>query len=96
MKKYYELTNFVLRTEMGLDYNNYYNTTCGVKQGGILFPFLFNIYYDDMIEECITANIGASLNGENMSVIAYADDIVLLSPSLNHLKRLVKICNDYK
>ena len=48
-----------------------------------------------MIEECISANIGASLNGDNMSVIAYADDIVLLSPSLNHLKRLVKVCNEY-
>ena len=31
----------------------------GVKQGGVLSSFLFNLYIDDLIKQCLSENIGA-------------------------------------
>ena len=64
-------------------------TSCGVKQGGILSPTLFNFYYDDMIIDCLKLSAGAELAGENVSIVVYADDVIILSPSLKQLQSLV-------
>jgi hypothetical protein len=67
----------------------------GVKQGGILSPFLFNFYINDLLEECIKANIGAKLEPFNVSIICYCDDITLISSSIHDMNRLLRICGDY-
>ncbi|RNA26063.1 hypothetical protein BpHYR1_030328 [Brachionus plicatilis] len=36
--------------------------------------------------------IGACLNGLNLSIIAYCDDIIILSPSYGHAMRLLEDC----
>ena len=72
-----------------------FNINCGVKQGGILSPFLFNLFIHDLIEECIEAKIGAIFKKMNISIIVYADDIILISPVDCHLQQLLNICNNY-
>ena len=67
---------------------------CGVKQGGILSPFLFNICIDDLIKECINANLGAMIGKTNVSILVYADDILVISPVDLHLQLLLNICSD--
>ncbi|CAF0989041.1 unnamed protein product [Brachionus calyciflorus] len=37
----------------------------GVKQGGVLSPFLFKAFIDDLIEECLNQNIGALFKSLN-------------------------------
>ena len=39
--------------------------------------------------------MGAIFNKINVSIIVYADDILLLSPVDSHLQILLNICNDY-
>ena len=67
----------------------------GVKQGGILSPFLFSDLIDDLITICINAKIGAVFNNINVSIIVYADDILLISPNDDHLQKLLNICSDF-
>jgi retron-type reverse transcriptase len=67
----------------------------GVKQGGILSPFLFNFYINDLLEECIKANIEAKLGPFNVSIICYCDDITLISSSIHDMNRLLRIRGDY-
>ena len=55
----------------------------GVRQGGILSPYLFNVYVDDLSRTgCLSGNI-------TINHLMYADDLVLLSPSATGLRELL-------
>jgi hypothetical protein len=50
----------------------------GVKQGGILSPFLFNYFIDDIIVHIASLNLGLNFhNILNLSISVFADDIFL-------------------
>ena len=70
--------------------------TQGVRQGSILSPHLYNIYTESLLEEISTNSpIGTSIYGNYTGIIAYADDIVLLSATLSGLQSLVSKCETY-
>ena len=70
-------------------------TSEGVKQGGILSPFLFNFFMDSLIHECKELGIGALLGKSNVSILAYCDDLALISPSAGHMRRLLECCDRF-
>ncbi|XP_049696641.2 retrovirus-related Pol polyprotein from type-1 retrotransposable element R2 [Helicoverpa armigera] len=72
-----------------------YRLDCGVRQGGLSSPKLFNLYVNQLICELSNTNIGCSIDGHCVNNISYADDMVLLSPSISALRRLLRICEDY-
>ena len=51
----------------------------GVKQGNPLSPLLFNIIIDPIIGTLDETTEGIKLENENISVLAFADDLVLLA-----------------
>ena len=63
----------------------------GVRQGGILSPFLFNIYVDGLIDNISRYRTGCFFGIKSCNIIAYADDMVLLSPSKSGLQKLLHI-----
>ena len=67
----------------------------GVKQGAVLSAILFCIYIDDMIKELKRKGEGCWVNGGYVGIIVYADDIVLLSPSIDGLQNMIMSCNKY-
>ncbi|XP_026319440.1 dynein heavy chain 8, axonemal-like [Hyposmocoma kahamanoa] len=72
-----------------------YGLECGVRQGGLSSPSLFNIYMNGLIVELCNTRIGCSLDGKIVNNISYADGMVLLSPSISALRKLVAICERY-
>ena len=72
-----------------------FNTFNGVKQGGVISPILFSIYYDELITRLSSSRYGCRLSGKFVGALAYADDITLLCPSLHGLQEMVNICADF-
>lgn len=67
----------------------------GVRQGGILSPYLFNIYMDELSDKLNNLNIGCIINNRLINHLMYADDIVLFCPSTVGLQSMLKICSKY-
>ena len=64
----------------------------GVKQGGIISAPLFAMYIDPLLYKLQKYGKGCNIGNLCANSFAYADDIVLLSPSCTALKGLVNIC----
>jgi hypothetical protein len=64
--------------------------SAGVRQGGVLSAHLFNIYVDNILTRL--DNSGCVMAGLNLGSFMYADDLILLSPSISELQVMVNIC----
>ena len=69
--------------------------TNGIKQGAVLSAILFCVYIDDLIKQLRRNRTGCWVNGDFVGVIVYADDIVLLSPTIDGLQEMVSTCQQY-
>jgi len=67
----------------------------GVRQGGLLSPALFVIYIDDLITRLKASKFGCCLNGVYYGCIVYADDVLLLSHSVQVMQNMLDICGSY-
>ena len=61
----------------------------------MLSPFLFNIYVDCIRKILNVTKLVRVLGNIILNNIFYADDLVLISPSLKGLQKLMNICYDY-
>ncbi|KAG7310128.1 hypothetical protein JYU34_004669 [Plutella xylostella] len=87
--------NQMNKVRWGTEHSDRYKLDCGVRQGGLSSPLLFNVYVDSLIDELSRTHAGCYVDGKSMNNISYADDMVLLSPSINGLSRLLNICERY-
>lgn len=72
-----------------------YGLECGVRQGGLSSPALFNLYINSLIGELSSSGVGCYIDNISYNNISYADDMVLLSPSIRGLRKLISICEKY-
>ncbi|XP_063838778.1 uncharacterized protein LOC135087843 [Ostrinia nubilalis] len=77
------------------EYSDPYRLECGVRQGGLTSPKLFNLYVNALIEELSSTHVGCHIDGVCLNNISYADDMVLLSASVCGLSKLIAICERY-
>jgi len=77
---------------MGSYDSHFFKLTAGVRQGGVLSPYFFAIFVDDIVHQIIDCNVGCYFRNMCVSIFLYADDIILLCPSVNGLQRLLRVC----
>ena len=67
----------------------------GVRQGSIASPTYFNLYINAIFEDLIKLNLGCRIGDLSYSIIGYADDLALLSPSRGSLQLMVDKCEQF-
>ena len=72
-----------------------FNVSNGVRQGGILSPYLFNIYMDDLSFKLRKIYAGCKIANMIINHLFYADDLVLLCPSHRGMQELLETCEKY-
>ena len=76
-------------------YTQRFLISSGVLQGSVLGPTLFLLFLDDLLEELHESMLGISMGDFILSVLAYADDVTLLSLDTKNLQQLLDICNTW-
>ena len=67
----------------------------GVKQGCPLSPLLFNLVMDELVERMQESELGERLNEEHIAVMAFADDLVVISNNDYKMRKLLKIVEKF-
>ena len=75
--------------------SNNFSVTNGVRQGGILSPYLFCVYMDDLSNKLNNVNAGCIIGSSLINHLMYADDLVLMTPSSMGLSMLLSVCSEY-
>ena len=76
-------------------YSMKFNIKNGVKQGTVLSALLYCVYVDGLFHILRKSRLGCWINGEFVGIVGYADDNMLLSPTLDGLQRMINICELY-
>jgi len=64
----------------------------GIRQGGVLSPYLFNVYANVFLNNIAKRNVGCHIGHTCMACVMYADDMLLISASLAGLQELLNEC----
>ena len=73
-------------------YTDWFSVKCGLKQGCSLSPILFNLFINDLITTISSIGTGIRIDDDSViSILAYADDVVLLAESDNNLQNLLNV-----
>ena len=88
-------SNLEGRVRWGDTLSDWFGIRAGVRQGGILSPIFYCLYVDDLVDILSALGIGCHLRDIFLSILLYADDMVLLAPSLNGLQKLLSATEQY-
>ena len=74
------------------EYSDKFYIQNGVRQGGILSPLLYNIYVNNLSKNLNKVPAGCCINNVLINHLMYADDVVLIAPSMKGLQKLIDHC----
>lgn len=90
LSKWYNKIFAIVKWNMFL--SNSVKISAGVRQGGVLSPYLFAILVDDILIKLKQSKLGCRVRGQLFNAIMYADDLLLMSMSLSDLQSMLDIC----
>ena len=90
---WYVSQTFVVK--WGNGFSSPFTISNGIRQGGIISPFLFNVYMDSLSDELLNLGVGCYIRGVCINHICFADDMVVLAPSAKALQQILNACTTY-
>ena len=88
-------TEQILQVKWNGSISNQFGVSNGVRQGGVMSPLLFGIYMDELLLELKNSGVGCYIGNYYCGAYGYADDIILLCPSITGLENMIRICEVY-
>ena len=83
-------------TKVGNRLSTTFQTHSSLQQGALSSPILFNYHLYDLIDELNQQSYkGAKLNDTTMNDLLFADDIMLVTSSPQHLQYPLNICSNW-
>jgi hypothetical protein len=74
---------------------NWFTFNCDLKHGCLLSPLLFNLFINDLVTLISSFDIGIDIGDEKLSILLYADDVVLLAESESDLQALLNALHSW-
>ncbi len=88
----YMYTNTYSCININNKYTEFFRTTNGCRQGDVISPTAFSIIINGLLKELNSCGLGVRIDANLLvSVLAFADDIVLLAESAEDLQKLINI-----
>ena len=81
-----------VRTAWANAHSETFLCTNGMRQGGVLSPILFLVYFDEMIRRLELCRAGCYIGYRFTGSLVYADDVTLLAPTARGLQILLVTC----
>ena len=91
---WYREQEFVVRWGNALSMT--FRCSNGIRQGGQLSPLLYNLYTDDLNHHLQATGVGCYVGfARVINSLSYADDMVLLAPTVTAHQTLLEVCRTY-
>ena len=98
-KMYFAIKSMLMTNKSCVKVNNlfteYFYVENSVRQGDSISSTLFAIYINDLVTEINLHKLGIDIDGYNLAVLLYADDLVLFTVSEKKLQKLIDILYDW-
>ena len=89
----YSSSNSQLRVNSHLTES--FNVSSGVRQGDIMSPVLFSMFLNDLATGVKNLKCGVKISTGELSILLYADDIVLIAPSEENLQKMLNFVTEW-
>ena len=85
----------VASIKLGNDLTDWFETESGVRQGDVLSPTLFGLFINDLANVVTELGLGIDLGTFKISILLYADDIVVIANTEDELQTILNCINDW-
>ena len=99
-KMYLAIRNIYLTTYNCVRINGqcteWFESSCGVRQGDVISPTLFNIFINDLVLEVKSLGYGIQISDTcKLSCLLYADDLALISENEKDLQAMLDVLSSW-
>ncbi len=81
--------------QLGGDFTPFFSTVSGVRQGDSMSPTLFAVFINDLVKEINALHMGVQCGELELSILLYADDVVLLANNEDDMNKLLECVHKY-
>ena len=74
---------------------DWFDVSCGLRQGCCLSPLLFNLFINDLVLRIKALGKGVHVGDQHVSILLYADDVVLMADNAQNLQSMLDLLNDW-
>ena len=89
----YKFNNAVVQYNQAI--SSSFGMETGTKQGSVLSAYLFTLYMDNLVKALLSTNVGCMVGSKLINTLVYADDVVLIGPSVSAMKILLETCESF-